>query len=77
MIDNVGVDHELHFLDIPDEVCKMRLRNRNATGLHPYATTETEFDQVIEYFVPPSGAEGFHVIRHEQRYERGHCRLSP
>jgi len=66
IIDRTGAAHVLHYLDIPDEVCKMRLRNRNATGSHPYAPTDVEFDEITRYFVPPSDEEGFDIIRHEQ-----------
>jgi len=66
IIDRTGAAYVLHYLDIPDEVCKMRLRNRNAEGLHPYAPTDVEFDEITQHFVPPSDEEGFHIICHEQ-----------
>lgn len=56
-------DHRLHFLDVPDDVCKARLRARNAAGTHDFAASDVEFDQISSYFVPPSVAEGFKVIR--------------
>ena len=66
IIDRTGAAHVLHYLDIPDEVCKMRLRSRNAAGSHPYAPTDVEFDEITRFFLPPSHEEGFHIIRHEQ-----------
>src|SRR5690349_5670726 len=30
IIDAAGVDHELHFLDTPDEICKAQLKARSA-----------------------------------------------
>lgn len=66
IIDRTGVAHVLHYLDTPDEVCKSRLRDRNAEGSHPYAPTEAEFDTISSYFVPPSRDEGFHVIRYDE-----------
>lgn len=59
-----GASHVLHFLDVSDEVCKARLRARNASGEHPFATTEAEFDQITRHFVTPAAGEGFEVIRH-------------
>lgn len=66
MIDSARVAHALHYLDVPDEVCKMRLRDRNAAGLHPFAPTDREFDEITRYFVPPSDDEGFHIVRYGQ-----------
>ena len=31
---SAGAAHRLHFLDVPDDVCKARLRQRNAAGTH-------------------------------------------
>ena len=56
-------DHCLHFLDVPDEVCKARLRARNAAGTHDFAASDAEFDLITSYFVPPSEAEGFRIVR--------------
>jgi len=58
-------DHELHFIDVPDEVCKRQLRKRSQ-GLPSGAawTTDDEFDAVTSYFEPPSEDEQFNVIRH-------------
>lgn len=56
--------HRLHYLDVPDDVCKARLRARNLAGEHPFETTDAEFDQITSHFVAPSAAEGFEVVRH-------------
>ncbi|MBB3225935.1 putative kinase [Luteibacter sp. Sphag1AF] len=64
LIDETGVAHELHFLDVPDEICKARLRQRNASGEHAFAPTDAEFDEITRHFVAPTEAEGFHVVRH-------------
>jgi predicted kinase len=57
-------DHRLHYLDVPDEVCRARLRARNATGEHDYQASDAEFDLLTSYFVPPVPAEGFNIVRH-------------
>lgn len=57
---------QLHFLDLPDEVCKARLRARNASGTHPFTTSEAQYDAITAYFVAPQDDEGFHIVRHGQ-----------
>lgn len=64
LLERTGADHELHFLDVPDQVCKTRLRERNAAGTHDFAASEAEFEQITSHFVAPADDEGFHVIRH-------------
>lgn len=57
-----GAAHTLHLLDVPDEVCKARLRQRNAEGGHEFTVTDAQFDQFTSYYVPPASAEGFNVV---------------
>ena len=64
LITQSGAAHELHFLDVPDTVCKQRLRQRNAGGEHPWQVSEAEYDLFTSYFVPPGPTEGFNVIVH-------------
>jgi predicted kinase len=52
----------LHFLDVPDDVCRARLKSRNAAGTHEYAATDAEFDEITSYFTAPTAAEGFDII---------------
>lgn len=59
-----AVDHRLHYLDVPDEVCKARLRERNAAGHHEYQASDAEFDLFTSHFVPPTAAEGFNLVVH-------------
>ena len=65
--------HVLHFLDIPDAVCKARLHQRNQSGTHPFQTSEAEFDAISSYFVPPTEDEGLVV----QRYTADHTAELP
>lgn len=62
IVDQSGAAHQLHHLDMSDEVCGARLHKRNATGAHEYAVTE--FDQFTRYFVAPTSDEGFNVVVH-------------
>ena len=64
LIDKAQVPHELHLLDLPDAICKQRLRARNASGEHPFQVSDEEYEQFTRYFVPPTADEGFNVIRH-------------
>lgn len=59
-----GCSHALHYLDVPDEVCKARLRVRNASGDHPFTTSDAEYDAITAYFVEPDEAEGLTIVRH-------------
>lgn len=56
--------HELHFIDVSDEVCKRRLQDRNQSGTHPFQPSEADFELVTRYFVAPSPNEGFNLITH-------------
>lgn len=64
VFEQAGASHALHYLDVPDEVCKARLRARNASGEHPFETTDAQFDQITSHFVAPTAEEGYRVVRH-------------
>ncbi len=64
LFERAGAMHQLHFLDVPDDVCRARLRARNAAGTHAYDVSDAEFDLFTSYFVPPSADEGFEVTFH-------------
>ena len=59
LFEKAGAAHRLHFIDLPDAVCKARLRQRNAAGTHQFTVSDAEFDEITGYLVPPSAAEGF------------------
>lgn len=65
IVDATKVDHQLHLLMPSDEVCLERLRQRNASGEHPFAATEEQFHRVSKHFVPPAPDEGFNVVHHD------------
>jgi predicted kinase len=64
LIAQANVVHELHWLDISDEICKQRLRARNASGEHPFQVTDAEYEQFTRYFLAPGPDEAFNVIAH-------------
>jgi predicted kinase len=59
LFEKAGAAHRLHFIDMPDAVCKARLRQRNAAGMHQFTVTDADFDEITGYLVPPSVDEGF------------------
>ena len=71
IIEEADAAHELHFLDVPDEACKRRLRERNAAGAHPFQTDEANFELFTSYFVPPAPDEGFNVVIHGEQPHDG------
>lgn len=64
LINGADAAHELHFLDIPDELCRRRLNERNLAGQHPYQASDADYELFTRHFVPPSADEGFNVIVH-------------
>lgn len=60
-----GVEHELHFIEASDEICRHQLRERSRS-LPPGTkwTTDAEFDAITAYFEPPATDERFNVIHH-------------
>jgi predicted kinase len=67
IFERANVEHELHFVDAPDALCKSQLKDRSR-DLPPDApwTTDAEFEAITVYFQPPSEDEGFNVICHER-----------
>lgn len=67
LLEGTRIEHELHFIDAPDDLCKRQLRQRSAALPAGSAwTTDAEFDALTAYFQPPAADEHFNVIRHER-----------
>ncbi len=64
MFEGAGCAHQLHYLDVPDEVCRARLRGRNASGEHEFTVGDEDFDRFTAYFIPPTADEAFNVVTH-------------
>ncbi len=64
-----GAEHELHYVDTPDDICKARLKTRSQ-HLPPGTpwTTEADFELIRSHFRAPAEAEGFNVIRHVHQH---------
>ena len=67
LIECANVEHELHFVDASDALCKSQLRDRSK-GLPASTpwTRDADFEAVNAYFQPPIEDEKFNVIRHER-----------
>lgn len=65
LIDRAQASHELHYLDVSDDVCKAQLRERSR-DLPPGTlwTADADFDAITRLFEAPSADEGFNVARH-------------
>jgi len=65
LFERANVEHELHFVDASDALCKRQLkdRSRHLPPGEPW-TTDAEFDAMTAYFQPPAEDEQFTVIRH-------------
>lgn len=64
IFETADVGHELHFFDVPNDVCKRRLQARNEQGTHAFQVSEAEFDLFTSYFAPPTSEEGFNIQIH-------------
>ncbi len=62
-----GVAHRLHFLDLPDGLCKARLRQRNADGGHAFLPSEADYDRFTSLFHAPGAEEGFDLVVYPAR----------
>lgn len=58
----VGADHSLVFLDVPDALCLAQIAQRRQEQPERAATDTAEmFDAVTKYFVAPTVEEGFAI----------------
>lgn len=67
LFEEAGTAHQLHWLDVPDDVCKARLHGRNAAGQHEFTVSDEMFDLFTSHFVPPTPDEGFNLVVHQPR----------
>ncbi|MCM3903093.1 MAG: ATP-binding protein [Pyrinomonadaceae bacterium] len=67
LFERANAEHELHFLNASDALCKSqpKERSKDLPAGTPW-TTDAEFDAVTTYFQPPSEDEKFNVVRHER-----------
>jgi hypothetical protein len=68
LIDRAGAEHELHLIEVSDELCKLQLKLRSQSLGLPEGTKwtkEADFEKVTAFFDPPHGEEGFTIVRHD------------
>ncbi len=66
LFESADAEHELHFIDASDDLCKRQLKERSKGYPAGSAwSTDAEFDSITAYFESPSVEEGFNIIRHE------------
>lgn len=67
LIERTNAEHELHYVDVSDALCKRQLKERSKDlPVGTPWTTDAEFEAITAYFQPPSDDEGFNVVRHER-----------
>jgi predicted kinase len=67
MIDRANVEHELHYVDTPDDICKAQLKARSRHLPAGTAwTTDADFELIASHFKAPAEDERFNVIRHHR-----------
>ena len=67
LFEAAGVEHELHFIDVSNDLCKLQLRQRSeALPAGSPWTTDAEFDAITAFFQAPTEDERFNVIRHKR-----------
>ena len=59
--EEAGAPHILHYLAVPDAVCKARLQARNAGGEHEYVVSDEVFEIMISRIEPPGAQEGLNI----------------
>ncbi|MEZ5289667.1 MAG: ATP-binding protein [Vicinamibacterales bacterium] len=67
LLERANVEHELHYIDASDDLCKRQLRQRSeALPAGSPWTTDAEFELITAYFQAPADDEHFNVVRRER-----------
>src|SRR5262245_48091151 len=68
LFETANVDHELHWIDASDDLCKRQLRQRTeALPAGSAWTTDAEFELITTYFQAPADDEQLQAVRRERR----------
>lgn len=67
LADTAKVPHCLHYLEVDDDTCRVRLHARNALAEHEFAASDAEFDLITRYFQVPDVGEGLEIVMHRNR----------
>ncbi len=67
LFESVKADHELHYVDVTDDLCKSQLRERSKELPEGSAfTSDAEFEAITKYFEAPTEDENFNLILHQR-----------
>ena len=67
LIERANVEHELHFVDASDALCKSQLRERStALPAGTPWTRDADFEGITAHFQPPTEDQNFNGVRHER-----------
>jgi predicted kinase len=67
LFERANVEHELHYIDASDDLCRRQLRQRSeALPAGSAWTTDAEFDAITAYFQAPADDEHFNVVRRQR-----------
>ncbi|MEM8643219.1 MAG: ATP-binding protein [Cyanobacteria bacterium P01_G01_bin.54] len=67
LFERANIAHELHFIDVSNDLCKRQLKERSKDKPNGTAfTSDAEFEAITKYFQAPTYEEGFNIIRHER-----------
>ncbi|MDP1569418.1 MAG: ATP-binding protein [Vicinamibacterales bacterium] len=67
LLERAHVEHELHYIDASDDLCRRQLRQRSAALPAGSAwTTDADFDVITAHFQAPADDERFNVVRRER-----------
>jgi len=69
LADTAKVPHCLHYLEVDDDTCRVRLHARNALAEHEFAASDAEFDLITRYFQEPDVGEGLEIVMHRNRQQ--------
>jgi predicted kinase len=67
LFESANADHELHYVDVTDDLCKRQLRERSKELPEGSAfTSDAEFEAITKYFEAPTEEENFNIILHQR-----------
>ena len=63
LFEAAAAEHELHYVEASDALCKQQLKERSKS-LPPGSawTSDAEFEAITAYFQPPEDDEGFNIV---------------
>jgi predicted kinase len=67
LIERTNANHELHFIDATNNLCKQQLKKRSQDKPDGAAfTSDVEFEAITKYFQAPKDTERFNIIKYER-----------